>query len=150
MKKIFLLCLTTIMLFALSNITNARHRYNPFEDMFKHQARMEHRVNIVKNVFVLFDEQEQQIKAPFSIVYVDKSENLKTVQAETTNYFAYINFDSGNYFNVLKVQYNGKEYEILGDAYEDFDYKDVYQGEVEYYALKLNNNTLKARIYDAD
>ena len=148
MRKILLLFLTCFL--SLSIVAVAFAGYNPYDDKFKHEARQLRQSGTAKNVFLIFDENKNQINEPFEITYHDNEKNNKTFSSGNAGH-GELNFTNPGYFKIESIRYNNVTYTVFGkDAFEDFDYEDIYEGEVNFYVIEINKSSSRALIYEAD
>lgn len=148
MKKILSLCLAAVLCLSLLAVASAS-KYNPFDGMFKQEARQLNQKGIAQNIFVVFDEHKKQIKSDISITYRDQTGETQKIFADNEGRI-FINANKPGYIQVLKITVAGNEYEVLGkEAFEDFSYEDIVEGEVDFSVIQINNSKI-AYIYDAD
>jgi len=149
MKKILSLCLATVLCLSLLAVASAA-KYNPFDDQFKNEARQLRQAGIAKNIFVVFDENKQQIKSGISVIYRDETGQNKEMVADVEGRIL-VSLTKPGYIQVLKLKVDDAEYEVLGkEAFEDFDYEDIVEGEVDYNVIQFKTNSKIAYIYDAE
>lgn len=148
MKKLFVFCLAAIMCLSVVALAGAAAKSNPYDNRFEAEARAERQPGVAKNVFVVFDENDNMRKDTFTIFYRDSSGQQKEMTSVRGK--VYINFTSPNYLHIGLLQIGDVNYEFVGDNYEDFDAEDIRQGDVNYYVLKINRSEKLAYIYDAD
>ncbi len=150
MKKLFVLFLSGILFLAFLSVGYASSsKNNPYNNRFKYETVKLHEAGMVKNIFVVFDANQNQIKKDIVVVYRDASGVIKEASADEQGR-VFVSFKQANYFNLLQLKVAGVQFDIIGDSFEDFDYDDIREGEVNFYALQYDNQTKMARIYDAD
>jgi hypothetical protein len=146
-KKLLNLCLL-LAVAAVSGLAGAAG-HNPFDDMFASDARRERQAGSVRAVFVVFAETGDRLFADFAVTYRDESGMSKQVKSDSDGKAAVI-FSRPGKIQALQLAVGENSYDIMGDNYEDFDWEDVREGQVEYFALQTDRKTKLARIYDAD
>jgi hypothetical protein len=146
-KKLLNLCLFLAVVTA-SGLVGASG-YNPFDDMFASDARRERQAGSARTVFVVFSETGDRLLSDFAVTYRDESGVNKQISSDFGGKAAVI-FSRPGQIQALRLTVGGITYDIMGDNYEDFDWEDLKEGQVEYFALQTDGKTKLARIYDAD
>ncbi len=148
MKKITSLLLVLLLAAAVSAAA-APHRANPYDDRYKYETQQLKESGAAKSIFVVFDENRNQVTQNLVLVYRDASGTVKELPSDANGRMTIV-FREANYYQALKLKVSGVEFDVVGDTFEDFDYEDIRKGEVDFYALELDVKNKIARIYDAD
>ena len=150
MKKALFGFLAAMAVTAMVQTPALAHEYNPFDNMYKANARHECVAGQVQFVYVLKDAQGQPL-ANATLEYVDHAGMLYSVAADA-NGRVRLTFTAGNPFVQLRsVIAEGRVLQAIGeDITADADAKDIKKGEVEYFVLQQDANKNIVYVYDAD
>ncbi len=149
MKKILSMAIMALFLMTTAALAGkSDHKFNPYDDRYKYETQQMREAGKVKAVFVVFDENRNQVMKDLTLVYRTEA-GIKEIAAGADGRMVIV-FDRSNYFQVFRLKTAGVEYDVVGDTYEDYDAKDIRKGDVDFYALELNTKNKVAHAYDAD
>ncbi len=150
MKKAIFGFLAALAVGAMVQTPVLAQEYNPFDNMYKANARQETVAGQTQFVYVLQDVQGQPLTNA-TLEYFDYAGVLHSAAADADGKVR-VTFTSGTPFVQLRgVIVNGKFLQAIGDDISaDADIKDMKKGEVEYFVLQQDAGRSIVHVYDAD
>lgn len=146
MKKTIL---TTVLALSLGATAFAASHYNPFDEMFKQQAKQEHRMGVAQYNYLLKDENSAPV-AGAELRYVNR-DNRQFVATSDAQGRVHLEFTQPNFVQLVSVKIAGVEYRVIGDDISDsISYKDIGKGDVDYYVLQKHTANKAMYVYEAD
>lgn len=146
MKKTIL---TTVLALSLGATAFAGSHYNPFDEMFKQQAKRETRMGVAQYNYLLKDEKSAPI-ADAQLCYVNRDNKQFTANSDAQGK-VHLEFTHPNFVQLVSVKIAGVEYRVIGDDISDsISYKDIGKGDVDYYVLQKHTANQAMYVYEAD
>ena len=150
MKKALFGFLAAVSVTAMVQTPALAHEYNPFDNMYRAEAKRAEVVGQAQFVYLLKDAAGNPL-AGAALEYVDREGTLYSVTADAEGRVKLL-FTSGNPFVQLRnVVAEGRVLQAIGeDITADADAKDLRKGEVEYFVLQQDAQRNIVYVYDAD
>ena len=150
MKKALFGLLAAMVVGTMVQTPVLAHEYNPFDNMYKAEAKREQVPGQAQFVYILQDAQGRPLSGA-TMEYVDYAGVVYSVPADAQGRVR-LTFTAGNPFVQLRnVVANGQVLQAIGDDITaDADFKDVRKGDVEYFVLQQDAQKNIVYVYDAD